>query len=438
MTPLKTAADGDVAETEADFDGVGSHLSAASGRRTCIVVLGMHRSGTSALTRVLSLLGAALPKDLMGAAPSNETGHWEPQKLADYHDALLLKLQSAWNDWTALDLSQLTAERRGVITSRIAEIINGEYGDAPLMVVKEPRICRFAPLFLEALKAAGITPECVLTFRNPLEVALSLERRNRMSRGDAGLLWLRHVLDSEAATRASRRAILSYDGLLADWRGEIRRMSRADAGAGTGQVWPRPIDEAATEIDRFLSPEQRHHTLSAADIMHDPFMSSWIAEVYDALRQLQQYPSSATALATLDRVRGEFDRAASVISRMQRDEHTRLTAELAVRCAAEMQQTGALAARLAGARAEIEAALKRLGAAPYSPDGPAAGHVKQTLTPAPIADLAEAALWLEGLPHRLEGLPQRLEAPNRWRRCLLAPVRKARAALRKALLSGSP
>jgi hypothetical protein len=84
-------------------------LSAAAGQRTCIVVLGMHRSGTSALTRVLSLLGAGLPKNVLGVSPSNETGHWEPERLVVFRDALLATLQSAWHDWTALDISQLPA-----------------------------------------------------------------------------------------------------------------------------------------------------------------------------------------------------------------------------------------------------------------------------------------------------------------------------------------
>ena len=54
--------------------------------RVAIVVVGMHRSGTSAVTRVLSLLGAALPKNLLGAGKGNEEGHWEPSRLVVAHD----------------------------------------------------------------------------------------------------------------------------------------------------------------------------------------------------------------------------------------------------------------------------------------------------------------------------------------------------------------
>lgn len=302
------------------FDGSVSQPRAPAGHRTCIVVLGMHRSGTSALTRVLNLLGAALPRHVMGASLSNPTGHWEPDKLVGYHEALLAELYSAWDDWRSLDLSRLTVQRRGVIRTRLAEILKDEYGDASLVVVKDPRICRFAPLFLEAVTEAGLTAECVLAVRNPLEVAQSLERRDGMSRGEVGLLWLRHVLDSEAGTRGRRREILFYGDLLADWEGEIGRiMSHAEPGrahdgaagaeAGARHVWPEIAKDISRRIDDFLSAEQRHHAHSSADLTGDPIMSGWIAEVYDALHQLRQRPGCPAALAILDKVRGEFDGA---------------------------------------------------------------------------------------------------------------------------------
>jgi hypothetical protein len=292
---------------------VSSRTCVAAGRRTAIVVLGMHRSGTSALTRILNFLGAALPRRLMAGWRGNEGGHFEPEKLVAFHDALLAEVNSSWDDWTALDLAQLTARRRDRIKARIATIINADYGDASLFVIKDPRICRFAPLFLEALTDTGVTPEIVLMLRNPLEVAQSLERRDGMARTHAGVLWLRHVLDAEAATRGRPRAVLFYDDLLADWKRELRRVMSAigpRSAPGAGGIFPVPVEGAAAEIDSFLSPAQRHHALSDADITGDPAMSSWCVEVYRALRELRQDPAPATALAAIDRVRREFDSAA--------------------------------------------------------------------------------------------------------------------------------
>jgi hypothetical protein len=311
-----------------DFDGgQSSRPDTVAGHRTCLVVLGMHRSGTSALTRVLGILGATLPRHVMSPGLGNEPGHWEPEKLVDFHDEVLSELDSAWHDWAALDVLRLTVRRREEIKTRIAQIVNDEYGSAALMVVKDPRICRFAPLFLEALTDAGIMPECILVFRNPLEVAKSLARRDGMPPAEASLLWLRHVLDAEAATRGNRRAILSYGGLLKDWRRELRRV-RVATEPGRGYVWPNPPEDAGEQIDGFLNSALRHHALSDADIISNPVTSGWIADIHDALRQLRRNPALSEALATFDRVRCEFDRAAPVIDRMQRDIRAPLEAQL--------------------------------------------------------------------------------------------------------------
>jgi hypothetical protein len=400
----------------ADFDGMGSNASARAGRRACFVVLGMHRSGTSAVTRVLSILGAALPRHVIGAGPGNETGHWEPKKLVDFHDKLLAELDSAWHDWTSLDVSRLTAQRREEIKTRIAEIINDEYSGASLMVVKDPRICRFVPLFIEALTDAGIRPECVLVFRNPLEVAQSLKRRDGVLRGEAGLLWLRHVLDAEAATRGNPRVILSYNDLLLDWRDEIRRIT-LDGEACHGGTWPSSSEGAAEQIDGFLNPAQRHYMLDKADLMRDPAMSGWIADIHDALHQLRRNPATAEALAMFDRVRGEFDRAAPVIDQVQRDLRAQLSVARLTSLKAVTEHVAALTAKLDETHAQVDARLeRRLGRSRPTRDG----EPGQT-----ACELADIAQWLKDLRRRPSPAP-----PNRWRR-LTAQLRQVFALFLK-------
>ena len=81
-------------------------------QRICLLVLGMHRSGTSAMTRVISLLGADLPKTLLGEGLGNEAGHWEPAPLVTHHDWLLEQLASRWDDWRKLDPAAFPASLR--------------------------------------------------------------------------------------------------------------------------------------------------------------------------------------------------------------------------------------------------------------------------------------------------------------------------------------
>ena len=72
-------------------------------RRQAILVLGMHRSGTSALGGVVSMLGAAAPKTLLPANGGNPRGYWESLPLERANNDLLASAGSRWDDWRALN-----------------------------------------------------------------------------------------------------------------------------------------------------------------------------------------------------------------------------------------------------------------------------------------------------------------------------------------------
>ncbi len=314
----------------------------AASRPICLLVLGMHRSGTSALTRVLSIAGAALPTDLAGATESNETGHWESKQLFEYHDKMLAELGSAWDDWRAIDFSRLTSARRAEIRRDIAAILEAQFGTTPMIVVKDPRVCRFAPFFLEAIASAGYDAKIILAFRSPLEVVQSLARRNRMPRAKAALLWLRHVLDADAAVEAKPHALVSYSALLTDWQATLARI-----GDELDVTWPFATTEIEQEIAAFLSPAQRHHKSKTEDVLLDPMLRGWISDAYAALLVLEKNPSSAPARASLERVRAAFDAAAPIMYRLLQDAEDASAAESALS-----------AANLTQMRAERDKALR--------------------------------------------------------------------------------
>src|SRR4029077_1974458 len=81
------------------------------------------------------------------------------------------------------------------------EIFEAEFANATLLILKDPRICRFVPFWLDVLKEMKVAPRIVIPLRSPLEVAHSLKKRNALSLTKGLLLWLRHVLDAEAQTR---------------------------------------------------------------------------------------------------------------------------------------------------------------------------------------------------------------------------------------------
>ncbi|MGH6924173.1 MAG: sulfotransferase family protein [Propylenella sp.] len=273
--------------------------------RLAIVVLGMHRSGTSAFTRVLSLLGCDLPKNLMGAYESNSTGHWESTAICNLNDAILKAAGSRWDDWQELDPEWLRSPSADEFREAALATLKDEFGASPLFVLKDPRICRMLGFWVAVFDAAAIRPIFVLSLRNPLEVASSLERRNGFDLGFSHLLWLRHVLDAEAASRGMTRFQTSYDRLLENWRDVAERSQSALAMA-----WPRPSDQAASEIDAFLSDKQRHHREALDKVTGDPALSIWLRESFAILARWAGAGENPDDYAALDRIRRDFNAAA--------------------------------------------------------------------------------------------------------------------------------
>jgi len=329
-------------------------------KRSCILVLGMHRSGTSALTRTLNLLGATLPSSLMPAQDDNEAGFWESSRVMEVNDALLEAAGSCWDDWLRFDETRLPAGAVGGWEARIAEVLAGEFGDTPLIVLKDPRISRFTPFYLRVLESMGIDTYCLHMTRNPREVAQSLARRNGMPAAKAGLLWLRHGLDAELATRGRNRAFLTYDSLMEDGTGTARRLAGWLGDAGMA-----PDEAAYARVAGHIRGDLRHHADPDAHIAGiGGSLSALLADSYAALSDLAADPAQPAVLARLDADRARLDAAAALSGAALRDldaAGAEAKRQLQGRLAEQEIEAAQLSQDMAGLR--IEAAQSRAEAA---------------------------------------------------------------------------
>lgn len=266
--------------------------------RVCVLVIGMHRSGTSAVTRALSLMGATLPRNLLGAQAGNEAGHWEPARLLTAHNEFLESLDSSWTDWRPLNVSKLDALGRQRYLRRIGAIVGREYGRAPLIVIKDPRISRFADLFAEALGRIGIETRTVLCLRAPDAVAASLAARDGMDPALGRLLWLRHTLDAEYASRGLPRVVTLYDDLLTDPAAESRRLLDQLAVPGLA-----PADDAVRD---FIDPALNHHEAT-------PESHAFFTRAYATLAALRRRGDIPEIRAEIDQLRTTFDELSATI-----------------------------------------------------------------------------------------------------------------------------
>lgn len=250
-----------------------ARLAGNAETRKVILVLGMHRSGTSAVTRCLNLLGAEVGNKLLPPAGDNRSGFWEHADVVAVHEELLSGLGRVWHDARVLPEDWLLSAAARKARHKLAKLVADDFDGSALWAVKDPRLCRFVPLWREVLLESGLDAVALLVVRHPAEVARSLNVRDGLRCETTCLNWLEHFVEAETATRGMPRSLLSYDNLLSDWREAFARVGQA-----LRIEWPVPIEDAHLAIDAFLDRAKRHHIFSKA--------SRETPEVLDRLYQL--------------------------------------------------------------------------------------------------------------------------------------------------------
>jgi hypothetical protein len=272
-------------------------------RPVCIVVLGMHRSGTSVLAGTLGILGASLPKNIMPPDASNPKGYFEPSDIVALHDEMLAALGSSWFDFRRLDPSIFESMPAAAFKERLVKALKNEYADSTTFVVKDPRICRFVPFWRSVVDAFCAELRVVTVIRNPLEVARSLAHRDGYSYGYNLHLWLRHVLDAEFETRDCKRMFVTYDDIMRDWTkaiGEIKNELGITISNQTSGL------QAAAQA--FINDNLRHHAVDEEAFAVEYRDNPLILPAYRALKKLVARSSDPKAIRDLDNIRKSFDK----------------------------------------------------------------------------------------------------------------------------------
>ncbi len=280
-------------------------------KKLAIIVAGMHRSGTSALTRVLSLVGCDLPKNLLPPVPgNNDSGFWESEPIKVLNDDILASAGSTWKDWRAFDSNWYTSPVTEGFRERAQSLLLSEFGDSRLFVLKDPRICRLLSFWTDEVRKFGADFRIVLPFRNPLDVAKSLKTRDEIDTYIGHLMWLRNVLEAEFFSRDHRRAIVRYDALLSTPHTIVDMLSEA-----LGVTWPRGLSaDAQIMIDEFISADLRHQQHGDIELLSNPRMSYWIKSSFDILSQWSYGGERLADRETLDDIKSTFDAAVPAFS----------------------------------------------------------------------------------------------------------------------------
>jgi len=222
----------------------------------------MGRSGTSAITRVLSLCGGSLPKYLLTPNAGNPTGYWEPLDGLHLNEAFLQRRGSNWYDPrpAVQVLSTIDSREGDVFVDEITTFLQ-DYVERPLLLIKEPRITALTAFWFAAACRMGFQILVVVAVRHPAEVAGSLAARDAVPIELSNTLWLKYNGLPEQRSRQVPRVFVEYPNLLNDWKKEINRIACA--------LKIELHSTRSAEIETFLSPDLRHQRVSVEDDVHE-------------------------------------------------------------------------------------------------------------------------------------------------------------------------
>ncbi|HUY65992.1 MAG TPA: hypothetical protein VMV06_04185 [Acidimicrobiales bacterium] len=183
-----------------------------------VVVMGMHRSGTSAVTGALGALGLNMPRaqDRIDSPTSNPE-HWEIHSIMLHNDAILERLGGTWDAPPVL----LDAWERGPELDDLADptaLLADAYPDSGPLAWKDPRVCILFPYWRQLLPAPLTV---VFIWRSPFAVARSLRQRDGLQLLEGVSLWERYNRSALEGLRGADAYVIEYEALLADPMGSV-------------------------------------------------------------------------------------------------------------------------------------------------------------------------------------------------------------------------
>ena len=241
-----------------------------------IVVLGMHRSGTSAVTRALQVMGISLGDRILSPKDDNSKGFFEDVDVNSLNIEMLAAVRSNWHHLAPIESTQVDILRERGYLLRAAEILRGKLDKTQLFAFKDPRVAKLLPFWKEVFDHCQLNVNYVLTIRNPLSVANSLTKRDGFALEKSYLLWLAHVLTSVIESAGRPRVLIDYDRLIEFPDREIERI----ANALTLEIVPT---ERAIYKAEFLDKGLRHTVHNIDDLLCEKSCPPLVIGVYRTL-----------------------------------------------------------------------------------------------------------------------------------------------------------
>jgi hypothetical protein len=229
-------------------------ISGAVQRRPIVLVLGMHRSGTSLCSHILSALGVDIASEI-GVDLGNDRGHWERWEIVEFHDRILgLFKRDYWGRFHdfALPVGWWADPRVAQIKREIIAFLQQRMGET-YFGFKDPRTVRLMPVWHQIFNELKLAPRVVLCLRNPAQVARSLYARDGLDPTHGEYRWLVHMIDFYRYTRNLDYCAVEYEEWFNNSATNIEKLRKF-----LNLPWQQSESDLALLLSDLVDPDARH------------------------------------------------------------------------------------------------------------------------------------------------------------------------------------
>jgi hypothetical protein len=268
-----------------------------------VFIIGMHRSGTSAVTRSINLLGAYLGEDTAFVTPlsDNPVGYWERSDIVNFNGRLLDIVKKTWDTAVPMPNKWHESEKVKPFRNELVGLIRDNFTDHHLWAWKDPRLSLVLPIWKDALDELGINVSTVFVIRNPLDVAKSLKNRDGFSYDKSFGIWFNYTTTAFQNLSNLTYTFIHYDRLIHDWESELRRCSSA-----LGIPWPNDDSQLKKKMNEFIRPNLRH-SFSGMNELKSANAPRPVIKLYELLLKTTESPQPSKEINfVIGRLSSEF------------------------------------------------------------------------------------------------------------------------------------
>ncbi|ELR65069.1 hypothetical protein C942_01640 [Photobacterium marinum] len=270
---------------------IGSELVGISvTNKRIVVVVGVPRSGTSAISRSLKALGAEFGNNLLEAHKDvNAKGFWEDKSVLDLNERILKSLRISWSDIKPVNLSDFNSDELDSFKNEAKSLIASKMESFSLFALKEPRITKLLCFWKLVFDELDLRVSYILTLRHPSDVLNSFQRQeNVMVRScdlipqNIYLLWISYLSSAiQLFDSNDRTVVVNYDSLLQNPRDNVLRIA---------DLLNLEVDNSELNeyVDTFLSKTLNHSENCIKKLDGDVETVKITQDLYDKLLTLSE------------------------------------------------------------------------------------------------------------------------------------------------------